>query len=144
MTIWAGRHVMRRSKDPLDMPKIRDNPRSAAPVMFQRKRKTQPMIKRDIDNHPLLTDLQRADCHSLTQLRKQQRAKFTMFDFAEASLRASGCRFAHVASSTDSGTRGAADLEHKRAAVLYVYEALKARGITSLLENLTFLAGDLS
>ena len=83
------------------------------------------MTNAEIDAHPLLNHEQRAACKALRNLAKKERRPFTMLEFAEMALRATGNAYAAV---TDrSGPRaGRCDNAHRRAATLYVYEAIKA------------------
>lgn len=83
------------------------------------------MIKKNIDSHPLLTDSQRTVCAALNRVARSKREEFTMLDFARIALRATGNDYASAIGSDDLEVY-AADREHKRAAILYVYEALKA------------------
>jgi hypothetical protein len=79
----------------------------------------------EIDGHPLLDEEQRRICKELRNVAKKGRESFTMLDFAEIALRATGNDYAAV---TDQGGPQAArfDDAHRRAAILYVYEAIKA------------------
>jgi hypothetical protein len=79
----------------------------------------------EIDGHPLLDQAQRKICKELRNLARKERRSFTMLDFAEIALRATGNDYAAV---TDQGGAEAAmrDGAHRRSAILYVYEAIKA------------------
>ena len=79
----------------------------------------------EIDAHPLLDREQQKLCKSLRTIAKRNGDPFTMLQFAEIALRASGNNYAAV---TDQGGHEAArrDSEHCQAAILYVYEAIKA------------------
>lgn len=79
----------------------------------------------EIDAHPLLDREQQKLCKSLRTIAKRNGDPFTMLQFAEIALRASGNNYAAV---TDQGGHEAAsrDSEHRQAAILYVYEAIKA------------------
>ena len=79
----------------------------------------------EIDAHPLLTREHQTLCKSLRTLAKRNGDPFTMLQFAEITLRATGNNYAAV---TDEGGHEAAmrDNEHRLAAILYVYEAIKA------------------
>ena len=79
----------------------------------------------EIDGHPLLDEGQRRICKELRNVAKKDREPFTMLDFAEIALRATGNDYAAI---TDLGGPRAAHLDaaHRRAAILYVYEAIKA------------------
>lgn len=79
----------------------------------------------EIDAHPLLSEDQRQVCKDLRDLAEREHRSFTMLEFAEVALRATGNDYAAV---TDRGGPEAArhDQAHRRAAILYVYEAVKA------------------
>ena len=79
----------------------------------------------EIDAHPLLDREQQKLCKSFRTIAKRNGDPFTMLQFAEIALRASGNNYAAV---TDQGGHKAArhDKEHRQAAILYVYEAIKA------------------
>lgn len=83
------------------------------------------MTNDEIDAHPLLDPEQRRICKGLRNAAKSDGSSFTMLAFAEISLRATGNNYADV---TDQGGHEAArcDYAHRRAAILYVYEAIKA------------------
>ena len=83
------------------------------------------MTNDEIDAHPLLDQEQRRICKGLRNAAKSEGSSFTMLAFAEISLRATGNDYAAV---TDQGGHEAArcDDAHRRAAILYVYEAIKA------------------
>ena len=79
----------------------------------------------EIDAHPLLDHDQQKICKGLRNMAERNGEPFTMLQFAEIALRASGNTYAAV---TDQGGHEAAcrDSEHRQAAILYVYEAIKA------------------
>lgn len=83
------------------------------------------MTNAEIDAHPLLNEEQRQLCKSLRSLAKKEPRPFTMLEFAKIALRATGNEYAAV---TDQWGPEAArcDDAHRRAAILYVYEAIKA------------------
>jgi len=83
------------------------------------------MTDAEIDGHPLLDRDQQKLCKSLRNVAKRDQQSFTMLEFAEVVLRATGNDYAAV---TDRGGHEAAmrDDDHRKAAILYVYEALKA------------------
>lgn len=79
----------------------------------------------EIDAHPLLDRDQRVTCKARRNLAKKEHRPFTMLEFAEVSLRETGNDYAAL---TDQGGLWAAwsDDALRRAAILYVYEAVKA------------------
>jgi hypothetical protein len=79
-----------------------------------------------IDAHPLLNHEQRAACKALRNLAKKERRPFTMLEFAEMALRATGNAYAAVTDRSEPRA-GRCDNAHRRAAILYVYEAIKTR-----------------
>ena len=79
----------------------------------------------EIDMHPLLDDTQRKLCKLLRKAALRDQVPFTMLVFAEIALRATGNDYAAV--SHEGGHQAAKyDQRHRRAAILYVYEAVKA------------------
>ena len=79
----------------------------------------------EIDAHPLLDQEQREICKNLRNAAKKERRPFTMLDFAEIALRATGNDYA--ATRDQDGYQAARhDNAHRQAAILYVYEAVKA------------------
>jgi hypothetical protein len=84
-----------------------------------------PLTNAQIDAHLLLDRDQQKTCKILRDLAKKEGSSFTMLEFAEIALRATGNEYARV---TDEGGHQAAvcDDAHRRAAILYVYEAIKA------------------
>jgi hypothetical protein len=82
--------------------------------------------KSDIDDQLMLDAEQRRLC---AELNRAAGNSLTMLEFATIALRAAGNNYAAVTDGPDSHARVAADLAHRRAAVLYVYEALKASEI---------------
>ena len=79
----------------------------------------------EIDGHPLLDQEQRKICKTLRNAARKEQRPFKMLDFAEIALRATGNDYA---AATDQGGYEAArcDNAHRQAAILYVYEAVKA------------------
>lgn len=75
----------------------------------------------EIDAHELLDDGQRI----MLKAMRRARRSLTMLDFAQVALRATGCNYARADAGLD-GSAQVADRAHRRAAVLYVYEALRA------------------
>ena len=102
----------------------------------------------EIDGHPLLDQEQRNICKKLRNAARKEQRPFTMIDFAEIALRATGNDYA---AATDQGGSQAArcDIAHRQAALLYVYEAIKAAppiiaetaGERGTLRDLELLAG---
>jgi hypothetical protein len=88
-----------------------------------KKKETHMMTNAEIDGHPLLDRDQQKVCKSLNNLAKRENRPFTMLEFAEIALRATGNDYAATSSEDDAA---ACDLAHRRAAILYVYEAIKA------------------
>ncbi len=82
----------------------------------------------DIRNHPLLTPDQAEMCEAMAKIAKKTKVKFELLNFAEIALRATGNDYADLRDSEDVGEQVDADLKHKRAAILYVYEAVRALG----------------
>jgi hypothetical protein len=86
-----------------------------------------------INAHPLLNDNERRICKILRNHSKEAGESFTMLDFAANCLRATGRNYAEAfdhdgdgnLNSPDCAATVLADAKHRRAAVLYVYEALK-------------------
>ena len=116
-----------REKDDAMSPK-----RQPAPETKVEAKRTEAALARlrtvsepEIDDHPLLDDEQRKICKALRRAALREERAFTMLDFAEVALRATGNDYAAV---TDQGGHLAArrDRLHRLAAVLYVYEAVKA------------------
>lgn len=82
-----------------------------------------PLTNAQIDAHELLSKQQRALLKQFRNLSKKQRETFTMLDFARISLRVAGKAYADA----DGGLETAvADHDLQHAAILYVYELLKA------------------
>lgn len=81
------------------------------------------MKKTEIDKHPLLDDEQKKMCRIFAQTAARKKEAFTMLQFAEVALRATGNDYAD-ARDGEIHEQARTDLEHRRAAVLYVREAL--------------------
>ena len=79
----------------------------------------------EIDGHPLLNEAQMRLCKEFRNIAKRTKQPFTMQQFAAVSLRATGNDYAAV---TDEGGHAAAmrDKDHQLAAILFVYESIKA------------------
>lgn len=117
------------------------------------------MIKlKEIREHELLDSEQRKVCEALVKHAKGGKSPFGWLQFAEVVLKGTARNYVeHLDSDeeeTSSGRRTQAriDLELRRAAVLYVYEALRACDLgiikewpefDEMLKNLVYLAGDL-
>jgi hypothetical protein len=87
-----------------------------------------PLTDAQIDAHPLLDDAERKLCKIFRTQSKKAGDSFTMLDFACVCLRATGRDYVEAAgnfASTNCIATVLADAKHRRAAVLYVYEALK-------------------
>lgn len=84
------------------------------------------MNTKEIDEHPVLDDELRAICKRLrhTAARISDEG-FTMYGFAEISLRAAARNYAAHADSDVTRELVHADQALKRAALLYAYEAIK-------------------
>ena len=104
---------------------------AATTTESQKARKAQAALARlqtvtdvEIDEHPLLDDEQRRICKALRRAALREERAFTMLTFAEVALRATGNDYAAV---SDEGGPVAAkrDREHRRAAILYAYEAVR-------------------
>jgi len=119
---------------PADVPNIFDDvfdkkETSMTTKKIRKAKKVAPQIATMTDNqingHPLLDRAQMKICKSLRDLAKRRGESFTMAEFAAVALRAAGNDYAAV---TDRGGHEAAmrDKEHQLAAILYVYEAIKA------------------
>ena len=77
----------------------------------------------EIDAHPLLDVTQRKLCKVLRKAALRDQTPFTMLAFAEIALRATGNDYAAYQSGREAAK---CDQLHRRAAILYVYEAVKA------------------
>jgi hypothetical protein len=86
-----------------------------------------------INAHPLLDDTERRLCKIFRTQSKAAGESFTMLDFAANCLRATGRDYAEMFDRDGDGNLDStncfatliADAKHRRAAILYVYEALK-------------------
>jgi hypothetical protein len=89
---------------------------------------SEPLTDEEINAHPLLDDAERKLCKIFRTQSKKAGDSFTMLDFACVCLRATGRDYVEAAgdfASTNCVATVIADAKHRRAAVLYVYEALK-------------------
>lgn len=107
--------------------------------LFEKKEQTMPVTKTakaaaaitrlhtltnvEIDAHPLLDREQKKLCKIFRDKSKKDGDEFTMLNFAEIALRATGNDYAEVTGSDDQAV--ICDAAHRRAALLYTYEALK-------------------
>lgn len=82
---------------------------------------TKPLRNAEIDAHPLLTHEERATL----KIMRNKRRDITMYDFAKIVHQAAATDYANVDRRTD-GDRWLVRRALQRAALLYVYEALKA------------------
>lgn len=105
---------------------------------------------KDIASHPLFDRDHQTMARVMSRSAKQAGRSFTMLDFAEICLRATGRDYTEA--EDGSPAEAVADIAHRRAAVLYVYEALKATplaiiaewdGFEEMLRSLETLHGDL-
>ena len=113
----------------------------------------QPLRNAEIEAHELLDDDQRLMLRVMRTQARRDRSPFTMLDFAQVALRASGVDYAAAYEADDSITaRVIADAQLRKNAVLYVYEALRATDnalirewpeFDEMLRCLESLAGDL-
>lgn len=102
-------------------------------AMIDRGNASAPLTDAQIDAHPLLDDAERGICKVLRNHAKEIGESFTMLDFAANCLRATGRDYAEALDHDGDGDLNSpdcvetvlADAKHRRAAVLYVYEALK-------------------
>lgn len=101
----------------------------------------------EIKKHELLTSDQTVMCRAMRDESRRTGEDFTMHDFAKIALRACARNYADGV-----GAPIIADAELRRAAILYVYEALKACDIAiikqwpefdEMLRSLTYLSGDM-
>ncbi len=120
--------------------------------MPKKQTETKPLRFAEINAHELLDDEQRKMCRIMSDRSHRSGESFTMLDFARISLRATGNTYAELKNDGDTAKQVMADREHQRAAVLFVYEALKACDIAiikewpefdEMLKNLVYLANDL-
>lgn len=89
------------------------------------ERRLAELTNLEIDAHPLLDREQREICKNLRNAARKEHRPFTMLDFAEIALRATGNDYA--ATRDQDGYQAARhDNAHRQAAILYVYEAIKA------------------
>lgn len=110
------------------------------------------MIKlKEIRSHEMLDDEQRLIATALVKIAKRDKSDFTWLAFAEVALRASAKTYA-AAAELGEAPPVQEDRELRRAAVLYVFEALRACDLAiikewpefdEMLKNLEYLMGDL-
>ncbi len=81
-----------------------------------------PLRNAEIDAHPMLDRDLKLMCRTMRTQSKKYGVSFAMMDFARICLHATAVDYA----STDDGKRTAPSRELQKAAVLFVYEALKA------------------
>ena len=92
-----------------------------------------PLTDAEINAHPLLDDAERKLCKIFRTRSMEAGDSFTMLDFACICLRATGRDYAETLDSDGDGNLDSpdciatvvADTKHRRAAILYAYEALK-------------------
>ena len=94
--------------------------------LLARGDKSAPLTDSQIDEHPLLDDAERKICKVLRNHAKKIGESFTMLNFAANCLRAAGRDYTEASDRDDSVAAVVADARHRRAAILYAYEALKA------------------
>jgi len=81
-----------------------------------------PLRNAEIDAQPLLDQDHRLMCKAMRNQARKDGAEFTMMDFARICLRATAVDYA----GAEGYERISADRSHQHAALLFVYEALKA------------------
>jgi hypothetical protein len=81
-----------------------------------------PLRNADIDAQPMLDQDHRLMCKAMRNQARKDGTEFTMMDFARVCLRATAVDYA----GAEGYARVAADRAHQHAALLFVYEALKA------------------
>lgn len=81
-----------------------------------------PLRNAEIDAQPMLDQDQRLMCRMMRNQARKDGAPFTMMDFARIALRATAVDYA----GAESYARTVADRALQHAALLFVYEALKA------------------
>jgi hypothetical protein len=82
------------------------------------------VIANDIDEHRLLNEDERDLCRAFRQKAGRDRPEFTFLKFAEICLRVAGRDYHQGDMAAEELAQH--DLEHRRAAVRYVYELLRA------------------
>jgi hypothetical protein len=83
-----------------------------------------PLRNAEIDAHPMLDWDQKLMCRNLRSQAGKESVPFAMVDFARIALRACAVDYAHDGAASYS--RDVADRALQHAALLFVYEALKA------------------
>lgn len=84
------------------------------------------MKPKDITTHPLLDDDQRKLARTFKRIAATKGDEFSMLDFASLVLRACARDYGNTDIDQDIAGAVNADAALRHAAVLYVYEALKA------------------
>lgn len=118
--------------------------------MGQEAADTKPLRSAKINAHELLDMEQRKMCRIMRTRSARNGEPFTMLDFAKIALCATASDYVQAASESPEAVM--TDIAHRRAAILYVYEALKACDIPiikewpefdEMLKNLVYLANEL-
>jgi len=113
------------------------------------------LLNTEIESHELLTSEQHLLCKAMRNESRRAGHDFTLYDFAKVALRATARDYVE-ASDLSEAAREQARVTHERAlqraAILFVYEALKACDINlikqwpefdEMLRSIVMLAGDL-
>jgi hypothetical protein len=87
-----------------------------------------------IDSHDLLDDAARQLCKQMRTMARATGEPFSMLAFAEIHLRASAKTYAEADERDNAASTMMASRDLRRAAILYVYEALKATDIAIISE----------
>lgn len=90
----------------------------------------------EITSHPLLDSSHRNLARVMRSRAKADGNAFSMIAFAKICLRATGRNYVEASAGEDEANTPAilADIEHRRAAILYAYEALKATDLAIIKE----------
>ena len=128
-----ARKAKKLSKKGLPAAQALDAASQIVDVMLSRGSASAPLTDAEIDAHPLLDDAERRLCKIFRTRSKEAGESFTMLDFACVCLRATGRDYVETFNQDGDGNIDSAnciatvvaDAKHRRAAVLYVYEALK-------------------
>jgi hypothetical protein len=91
------------------------------------------MTNAEIDSHELLDAEQAKLCKVMRNTARSTRETFTLLNFAEIALRAEARDYTAAQELTLSA-QVIADARLRRAAILYVYEALKASDVALIAE----------
>ena len=92
--------------------------------MSKKTNKPKIVSAEEIRNHKILSSDDAQVVRALAAAAREQSARFTMLDFADVRLRATARDFGEASDPDDAGyTMHLRDL--KKAAILFVYEALK-------------------